>query len=635
MKYKYLILAVAVSVCGISAAQEPKGPEQLSTLDPQRVSQIENILTQAPKGYAVPISNRKVWDKLACNPDNAKVVSTAVKICKDPMPAWDSSLILDYAKTGIRDKADKMMGKRSSLLQPLVIAECLEDKGRFIPMIEKVLTELCTQPTWVLVAHDVNLDNFYGRAYHVDLNAASTADMVGQAIYMVGDKLSPATKKLVEEALQKRIFQPALKTIRTLDGMGAKHFWYTRVNNWNMVCLCGTTNCALAILKDKKEKAEFVAAAEKYIQNGIASFADDGYCPEGIGYYNYGFSAFVRLREGIYRATNGKLDLFDNPKIKNIALFGPHSEIINGVYPAISDCRVNTAPSDWIFWYCCRAYKWKDDTKIDTSSFSDNPSLTNDLITIFSDSPCKKVVKELNNENPLRFYFERADILTCRPQKKDCGNSLAICLKGGNNCESHNHNDVGSYTIVAGKEIMMGDMGGPTAYTSKTFTNERYSLYRTFASYGHPVPLYDSIQQYESAQARAKILSKSFTDDKDLISYDITSAYSCDKLTKAIRTFEYERNEGGCVKVRDEFSAKEPISFETAVTTRQKVEVKDNIIYLIGKDCTIEIAISAPVAFNIRQETIADYAMVPFTRIGISLNQKIKEGEIIFTYKKR
>lgn len=65
------------------------------------------------------------------------------------------------------------------------------------------------------------------------------------------------------------------------------------------------TGAALALLQDKEERAYFVAAAEKYYVYGMKGYSDDGYCSEGVGYYNYGFARlsccvkkFVVLRKG-------------------------------------------------------------------------------------------------------------------------------------------------------------------------------------------------------------------------------------------------------------------------------------------------------------------------------------------------
>jgi hypothetical protein len=88
-----------------------------------------------------------------------------------------------------------------------------------------------------------------------------------------------------------------------------------RTNNWNSVCLAGVTGAALALLQDKEERAYFIAAAEKYNIYGMRGYGDDGYCSEGVGYYNYGFRAYILLREEVCRATQGQIDFFRNPNL--------------------------------------------------------------------------------------------------------------------------------------------------------------------------------------------------------------------------------------------------------------------------------------------------------------------------------
>ena len=116
-------------------------------------------------------------------------------------------------------------------------------------------------------------------------------------------------------------------------------FWFTVTNNWNSVCLAGVTGAALALLPDKEERAYFVAMAEKYQAYGMKGYADDGYCSEGVGYYNYGFAAYLLLREEVCRATQGQIDFFRLPKFVHLAQYGKNIQILNGV--ALVVCAEN------------------------------------------------------------------------------------------------------------------------------------------------------------------------------------------------------------------------------------------------------------------------------------------------------
>src|SRR5690606_4315007 len=113
-----------------------------------------------------------------------------------------------------------------------------------------------------------------------------------------------------------------------------------------------------------------------------------------------------------------------------------------------------------------------------------------------------------------RSFFDVAGILIVRPGTVN-GPGMGAALKGGNNAEHHNHNDLGSYTIAAGKEVVMGDPG-LIPYTAKTFGPERYT-YKSLGSYGHPVPLPAGKEQVPGKKAQAKITDTDLTAGKDRI----------------------------------------------------------------------------------------------------------------------
>lgn len=127
----------------------------------------------------------------------------------------------------------------------------------------------------------------------------------------IDDRLPAETKALAMCAFREKVFRPIYRCLEETKPF----YWFTVTNNWNSVCLAGVTGAALALLQDKEERAYFVAAAEKYYVYGMKGYSDDGYCSEGVGYYNYGFCSFILLREEICRATKGKIDFFRTPKL--------------------------------------------------------------------------------------------------------------------------------------------------------------------------------------------------------------------------------------------------------------------------------------------------------------------------------
>lgn len=617
-----------LSVCyaeGVSSNRIKQAP--YNSKDSIRIQNIAKMLPVKPTGFGFPISNRDEWNKVASLSRFKNVVSEAEKFLNMPYPDWSDSLYLVFSEKGTRPSGQKMMKDRLAWLPPLVWAECIENKGRFLPVIEMVLQELTQQKAWTLPAHDRSLSNFNGTEYTVDLAAASNGFEYAQALYMLGGKLNSETRKIVINSLYECIFNPVKKSLLTGQG----HRWLSRTDNWNSVCIEGVCGAALAVLDDPLERAFYVRMAEKYAPNSVSGFSEDGYCSEGLGYYNYGFGRYIQLRELLWQATDGKIDLFKNEKMKRIAAYGPNIEIWNNSYPYFSDCRNETTASEWVLWYCSRNLGLGIE-KYDTLDFRGPARLVEGTLKTFPNSAS---LSSLQTGNPLkpgiRSYFEVSGIVVSRPiPESDC--NIAAAFKGGHNAENHNQNDVGAYTIVVGDQQIMGDAGGPHTYTNKTFSDVRYTLYKSLGSYGHPVPVVDGVEQVEGREAEAVVLKTDFTNDKDVFKVDFTSAYPSEKLKKLIRTFELDRTGKGQVTVTDEFKLKKKAEFETSITTRSTVTILDNnnlILERNGVRAKVEIDASAPV--EITQTTIEEDAPA-YTRIGIKLINKSKDGVIAIKY---
>jgi hypothetical protein len=210
---------------------------------------------------------------------------------------------------------------------------------------------------------------------------------------------------------------------------------------------------------------------------------------------------------------------------------------------------------------------------------------------------------------------------------------MGATFKGGNNNEHHNHNDLGSYTIVVGNELLMGDPGLAT-YTPTYFKKERYDLYKTTASYGHPVPLVAGTQQYFGKEAEAKIIQTDYKKDKDVFVMDITSAYHEPCLKKLVRSFTYDRTSNGYIKVTDMYAYNSNQSFETALITRAGWKIiGPGEIELTGKKEKLVVHILTPGnTFTITSEVI-DEGPTPYTRLAIKLKAVAERGSVVMTFK--
>ena len=402
----------------------------------------------------------------------------------------------------------------------------------------------------------------------------------------------------------------------------------TTTNNWNAVCLAGVTGSALAVIDSKDTRAFYVAAAEHYSKNFLKGFTDDGYCSEGLGYWNYGFGYYVMLSEMILQATGGELDILQNDKAKQAARFGSKIEIANGVYPAFADCSVRAKPSSSLMYYVSRHLglglrSWETFDPV-----SSGGSLYQSMMYSFPNSASKAAPARGTSSGPgIRSWFENAGVLICRPAS-DSSCRLAVALKGGHNAEHHNHNDVGSFVVVLGDRPLLLDPGAEV-YTARTFSSKRYDS-KVLNSFGHPVPVVAGKLQRTGSRARGRIIHHEFTDTADTLILDISSAYDVPELTKLERKFVYSRSGTGSLTVTDEVAFSRPCAFGTALITFDEwKKVSPSLLTIHNQDEALCVNISVNSAkLEIEPEVIKEDlsgGRLP-TRIGINLTRPVSHA---------
>jgi len=474
-----------------------------------RAEAIAEMLPEGPEGVGRPVTDREAWAGLARHPAYAKVVERAERYLRQELPPIADELFLDFSKTGNRTRWQRAASRRYERLAWLVIAECIEDKGRFIEPFEEVVRALAADRTWVMPAHDRRLTNFHGRSVDIDLRSAATGWTLATARWLLGDRLSEETRELIRDECRRRILAPFRDMV---EGRRKRNWWMDTTNNWNAVCLAGVAGTAMALVEDRRERALYLAAAEEYVGNFLRGFAADGYCTEGVGYWNYGFGNFVNLSESIEQATRGGVKLIDQENARLPAKFGARIEIAGGVYPAFADCGVGSRPSERLMWYVSRRLGLGLGASEDHDPVSTGGHLFEAMLYSFPSSASRTPPADRTDDEGEglgeRTHFDDAGILIGRPgDSEKC--RLAVALKGGHNAEHHNHNDVGSYVAVVGPEAVLLDAGGEV-YTARTFSSRRYES-RILNSWGHPVPVVGGELQRTGRDARGRVLKAEFT----------------------------------------------------------------------------------------------------------------------------
>jgi hypothetical protein len=614
------LLALAALSVLPGAAKEPAA---------QRVREIETWLPPAPAALGEGITNRVAWQSLAQQRAFEDVIAEAARLAGQPLPAQPDDLFLDYSRTGNREHWQRVAFERRGRVRTLVLAECLEDRGRFLAPFTELAAALCAEKTWVYPAHDAALKNFRGQDCTIDLGSSALGWELAAASRLLGERLGVQTRQLIRENLERRLFTPFRASVR---GEPGGNWWLTGRNNWNAVCLAGVTGAALATLERPEERAWFIAAAEDSIQNFLAGFTPDGYCSEGVGYWNYGFGHFVLLSETVRRSTGGHVDWLANPKAARPALFGARTEILAGIYPSIADCSPGTQPSRDLMAFLTNRFNF---------SLPPGPAAGGKVSRSLNEAlfyaalppglpriPTQQELEDLS----WRTWFPDGGVLICRPGP---GSPVpfAACLKGGHNAEHHNHNDVGTFMVVSGKTMVICDPGAEV-YTARTFSARRYES-KVLNSYGHAVPVIGGQLQREGAAARAVVLDRRFTPEQDTLRLDIRSAYAVPELKRLEREFVFRRGAAPTLTVTDKIEFTKPSTYEAALITWGTCERLGERELLIrdGRDAVrVQIETDGG-AFELRSETLREevHTKTQPNRIGLRLQAPLKQGRFKLT----
>jgi hypothetical protein len=589
------------------------------------MAEIADTLDAAPHGYGQRCDDRRAWTDSRVVRLLESEVLRASALLHSSFPDWDDDAYLDYSRTGRRTRGESMMQARRSWLAPLVFAECVEYRGRYLAAIDRVIRELVRQPTWTLPAHDPRLLNFRGLRFSVDLAAAQQANEIAQALYMLGDAVPRPTREKALAAIRRRVLDPVRKSI--VRGHGQDWYedngWLVTQNNWNAVCLKGVVGSALAVLPSRRDRAFFVAAAVVFSKHYIDGFPADGYAPEGVNYWNYGFSRFAMLRSMLMDATGGRLDLFRGEKVRLIARFGRRFQMRPDSVAAFGDSPFDAVPSAALNTYLDEALSGAK--AADSSPIWFDGELSNEPIFLFrqrgTSLPEKRRARSADHGEALRTYFRVSGVYVGRiPAPTRC--KLGLTIKANGNT-SHSHNDVGSYTIALNSYRPVGDPGGPLYYDRALSGRHRYDR-ALLNSVGHPVPLVDGHTQVDARTVAHGLMTAAFSDDADKITIDLSPAYRLPSRS-LVRTVIFDR--ARClVALRDDFAFDHPLNFETAVTTLSQWTMRKSGSLTIGRrgqKLLADIVASPGVHISARQ--FAQYG-VHFTRIALAMHHPKSSG---------
>ena len=250
----------------------------------------------------------------------------------EKIPQLTEELFSEYERTGNRLEYEKVYFKRRKFLTVYSMLSIMYGKQSDISRLEEIIEAICSEECWALPAHVNRSEKSWQTA--IDLFAAETAFSLAEIISLPESKLSASVCEKARSEVFRRVLDPFMESEFPYS------WWETSEMNWCAVC-CGSVGGAAIWLmqKDKEKLDELLKRINSSIMNYIKGFSEDGACLEGLGYYTYGMSFFAAYADLMYRYSNGKVDLFDNAKLKNIALFQQKCFLTGSVTVSFSDSQ--------------------------------------------------------------------------------------------------------------------------------------------------------------------------------------------------------------------------------------------------------------------------------------------------------
>ncbi len=532
------------------------------------------------------ISHRQEWEGLSAHLKK-EIIEAGEEAQKAP---WTQLLISDFtefSKSGNRLAFEDKYFPRRRKLAALIMAECTENRGRFLDDILDGLYLILEESTWCLPAHNTYVRDTPQEYLPdisrpiIDLFDAETGAFVAMAEYLlrpVLEKISPYISGYVNDRLNERIFKPYFN----------EHFWWMGngkepMCNWTPWITQNVLICALTRKEDffsQEEKLALLKKAAESLDYFLDEYGDDGCCNEGAQYYSHAglclFGALFVMESvlGDIRESDGRdssfTEIFKDPLIRNIGNYIVRMHAAGDYYFNFSDCSPicgRRSAREYMYGKATGDEALMSFAASDFKRGSREEKLLSEEINLFYHVLQAFTYDEMEGYRgkelqPSDSFFESTGLMIARDEH------FVLAAKAGNNADSHNHNDVGSFTVYKDGRPMIIDLGVET-YTRKTFSADRYEIW-TMQSQFHNLPTFimkgyedfpgsdpacdaheDLVVMECDGERFAARDVKCNLGENPALSMDIAGAYNCEEIKSYRRRIELVKGEG--IVVADEY----------------------------------------------------------------------------------
>lgn len=522
------------------------------------IEQVKSALILHQQWVPYPDYNdRAGWEKMLGETNRELLIQNGERALTHEWKVVKLTDYLEYERSGNRRIMETPLGSNVTAITHLLLAELAEGKGRFTDQLMNGIFAACEMTSWVLSAHLVLQHSKRSLPDHndrvIDLMSGDMGSLLAWSYYFFHrefENINPVISRRLRKELQERILDTYMEEDR---------FWWMAfnlkpgemVNNWNPWCNFNVLQCFLLLENDPDKLAEAVHRTMRSIDEFINYTHEDGGCEEGPSYWGHAAGKMYDYLQILSDGTGGKVSLFNHPMIRNMGEYIVRSYVGDGWVVNFADASARGGGDAALIYRYGKAVN--SELMIQQAGYLNNNklSVSRDLYRSLQNLYYADELNQISGtqQKPPYSWYPQTEFCY---MNNDAGFFLAA--KGGYNNESHNHNDLGTFSLYLNATPIFIDAGVGT-YTRQTFSSERYSLWTMQSDY-HNLPGINGMPQSYGAEYRAR--DTSFNPKKRLFSTDIANAYpAAAGVKKWLRSYTLADDQ---LLITDNFSLNEAIT---------------------------------------------------------------------------
>ncbi|MDC3416777.1 heparinase II/III family protein [Aquibacillus salsiterrae] len=500
------------------------------------VNQTYSLLFSSKKEQLAAFKNMKTNPNLKTMIE--EIVNEAESILQEPVQEITYNAFKRFFEDGSRLDYEKVYFAKRHRLTTFALANLLyPENKKYLDALQEIIWGICNEYSWCLPAHinngpETSLDDKFSLEekqleYTVDLFAAETSFALSEILKLTKDNLDPLICERIRQEIYRRVVWPYSR----------QHYhWESATHNWAAVCAGSIGSTALHLFNDEEELSVILERVIESMKYYISGFNSDGTCMEGYGYWEYGFGFYVYFSDLLKKRTAGKIDLFDNKKVREIALFQQKTFLDKNKVVNFSDSASTASVFLGLSHYLSKLYHgFTIPEKNLRAHFTDDhcgrwaPAIRN--IIWFDDRAIGKPWSDAT------YYMEDSQWFISRHSTNK--GRFALAAKGGHNAEPHNHNDVGHFILYGNEKTYLKDLGRGE-YNADYFGNERYSFLCN-SSQGHSVPIVNNQFQLDGERRAATVTEIITGSGVEKLEMELSGVYDVESLRQLTRSFTWRK----------------------------------------------------------------------------------------------